>query len=136
MRMLGWLAYHFQWEPGVQSVEEVPEQELSGDVSDLLLVFIHVEEKDTEDRSHVFRKTLKQIKWQVNKVGYKNIVLHSFAHLGGQSASFDFAWSFLNDLAERLRNTGYQVLITPYGYTSEWHLHVRPDSVARVWKDF
>jgi len=135
MRMLGWLAYHFQWEPGVQTVADVPEQDLSGDVADCVLVFLHVEEKDMEERSHTFRKTLKQIKWQANKMGYKNIILHSFAHLGGQSAPFDFAWEFLTELAERLRNTGYQVWITPFGYTSEWHLHVRPESIGRVWKE-
>ena len=38
-------------------------------------------------------------------------------------------------LAERLRGTGYEVKITPFGYFCEWDLSVYGESLAKVWKE-
>ena len=137
MRMLSWLVYHFDWEAAEKRLDLEMEQPLSGAVSDALVAFIQLEEVDIERRSSVFRKALKQIKWQANKLGFRTLVLHSFAHLGSPaSASPDFAWEFLTELAERLRRTGYEVYITPFGYTCVWEMKIRGESVGRVWKEF
>jgi len=40
----------------------------------------------------------------------------------------------LERLAERLRGTGYQVWITPFGYVCEWDLSVYGESLAKVFK--
>ncbi len=136
MRMLSWLVSHFQWEAAEKTLEWSEEQPLSGEVHDALVAFIQLEARDAEHRSSVFRKTLKQIKWQANKLGFRAIVLHSFSHLGShEPATPEFAWDFLVELAERLRNTGYQVTITPFGYTCVWEMKVRGESVGRVWKE-
>src|SRR5688572_31719295 len=48
----------------------------------------------TDDRStSVVRQSLKHIKWLANKRALKHIVLHSFTHLGGDTASPAFAES-------------------------------------------
>jgi hypothetical protein len=136
MRMLSWLAERFSWQAADKTLDWNVEQEMSGDVEKALVAFIQLEERDAENRASVFRKTLKQIKWQANKKGFRRIVLHSFAHLGSrESASPEFAWDFLVELAERLRNTGYEVWITPFGYTCDITLSVGGDPIARVWKE-
>jgi hypothetical protein len=38
-------------------------------------------------------------------------------------------------LAERLRDTGYHVWLTPFGYFCEWELSVYGESLAKVWKE-
>ena len=44
---------------------------------------------------------------------------------------------FVDDLqgaATRLRNTGYQVTLTPFGWVCEWDLSVFGESLAKVFK--
>ena len=62
-------------------------------------------------KPHQFGATsgLKHIKWLANKRELKNIVLHSFTHLGGDTAEPAFAESFITTLSQRLSETGYNV---------------------------
>lgn len=83
----------------------------------------------------MLRQTLKHIKWRANKREFKNIVIHSFTHLGGETASPVCAEAFINTVAQRLRETGYQVWITPFGYFCEWDLSFYGESLAKVWKE-
>jgi hypothetical protein len=59
----------------------------------------------------------------------------SFTHLGGETAAPEFAERFIGTAAERLRETGYQVSTTPFGYSCEWDLSVYGESLAKVWKE-
>lgn len=61
-----------------------------------------------------------------------NVVLHSFAHPGGENASPEFARAFLMQLAERLADTGYTVKCTPFGWSCEWQIDVHGESLAKV----
>ncbi len=135
MKILTFQAKVFRWRPYEASLPDTPPAE-GGEASDAVVAFVHVEGKDvTEERYRsVFRQTLKHLKWVANKRGMRTIVLHSFTHLGGESASPEAAWEFFQALAERLRRTGYQVHITPFGWLCEWDLSVYGDSMARVWK--
>jgi hypothetical protein len=107
------------------------------EVREAVVAFIHAEERDegAGRRASVMRQTVKQIKWLANKRGLKNVVVHSFTHLGGKNASAPFAEDFLNELAGRLIEGGYQVRMTPFGYFCEWDLSVYGDSLAKVWKE-
>ncbi len=134
MKILSFLARNFRWEPFSQTLPEAPPA-APGAVQDALIAFMHVEAHDENDRARVFRQSLKHLKWLANKKGFRTIVLHSFTHLGGQNASPDFAWQFFQDLAQRLRDTGYQVEITPFGYFCSWQLDVYGDSLAKVYKE-
>jgi hypothetical protein len=98
-------------------------------------VFLHAEERDAAQRAGVFRHALKHVKWLANKRALRNVVLHSFTHLGAASAPPEFAQTFLIELAERLRATGYSVWLTPFGWFCEWDLAVYGDSLAKVWKE-
>ena len=83
----------------------------------------------------MLRQALKHVKWLANKRGLKNIVLHSFTHLGRRHRCPGFCRIFIDSIAERLRETGYQVWITPFGYFCEWDLSVHGESLAKVWKE-
>jgi hypothetical protein len=137
MKLLCFQAKRFRWKTHAKTLPEVPDQEVEREVKEALVVFLHAEASDAaEDRSSsVLRQSLKHIKWLANKRDLKNIVLHSFTHLGGETASSIYAESFLNAVAERLRETGYQVFLTPFGYFCEWDLSVYGESLAKVWKE-
>lgn len=137
MKLLCFQAKRFRWKSHSKTLAEVPDQEIEQEVAETVVVFLHAETADAgEDREKsVLRQTLKHVKWLANKRALKNIVLHSFTHLGGATAEPAFAESFMNAIAERLRETGYQVWTTPFGYFCEWDLSVYGESFAKVWKE-
>jgi hypothetical protein len=137
MKLLCFQAKRFHWNSYSKTLPDAPDQAVDESVEAALVVFIHAEAQDeaAERRGSVLRRTLKHIKWLANKRRLRNIVLHSFAHLGGRSGSPALADAFISELAERLRETDYRVWITPFGYFCEWDLSVYGDSLAKVWKE-
>lgn len=137
MRLLTFQARRFEWTTHRRTLEDVVEREVADGVEDAVVAFMHIEARDEGGaRSRAFRKTLKHVKWIANKRSLTRIVLHSFAHLGGENAGADFATTFIDDLAERLATTGYEVKTTPFGYFCAWNLDVFGDSLAKVYADF
>ena len=137
MKLLCFQAKRFRWKTHAKTLPDVPDQDVEEEVAETLVAFIHAEASDEieERRISVLRQTLKHMKWLANKRGLKNILIHSFTHLGGETASPAGAESIIVALAERLRETGYQVWITPFGYFCEWDLDVYGESLAKVWKE-
>jgi hypothetical protein len=134
MKLLTFQAKRFRWKSFSKTLAEAEDLEVDETVEQAVVVFLHAEEADAARRDSVFRKTLKHVKWLANKRGLRNVVLHSFTHLGAASAPPEFARDFLGELAERLRATGYATWITPFGWFCEWDLSVYGDSLAKVWK--
>ena len=63
-------------------------------------------------------------------------MLHSFAHLGGDSAAPAQAQQVARGDGPTLAPfTGYQVWMTPFGYFCEWDISVYGESLAKVWKE-
>jgi hypothetical protein len=137
MKLLCFQAKRFRWKTHSKTLRAVPDREVDQEVAETLVVFLHAEVADAaDDRStSVVRQSLKHIKWLANKRALKNIVLHSFTHLGGDTAAPAFAESVIDTTAARLRETGYQVWTTPFGYFCEWDLSVYGESLAKVWKE-
>lgn len=134
MKLLLFQAKKFYWQTFSKTLDDVPEQEVTETIHEALVVFLHAEVED-ETKPKIETKVIKNIKWLANKRQLKNIVLHSFTHLSGSTASSEFAQALLNGLDERLANTGYEVWQTPFGYFCEWDLSVYGDSLAKVFKE-
>lgn len=137
MKLLCLQARRFRWKTHAKTLAEVPDREVEETVDEAVIVFFHAEAADEAPgrRGSVLRQALKHVKWLANKRGLKNIVFHSFAHLGGAGASAAFTEALIAEAAERLRATGYSVWLTPFGYFCEWDLSVYGDSLAKVWKE-
>jgi len=135
VKLLMFQAKRFHFRSFLKTLSEAEDVNVDEDVPEAAVIFIHAEEGDESRRSKVFTKALKNIKWLANKRGLRNVVLHSFTHLSTSKADPQFAREFLEDLAERLQATGYNVWLTPFGYTCEWDLSVYGESLGRVFKD-
>ena len=137
MKLLTWLARRFHWKSYSKTLDTAPDVDIEDGVEDAVVVFLHAEQRDQapEARKRAFRHTLKHVKWLAGKRDFERVVLHSFTHLGAENADPDFAQGFLEELAERLRATGYDVRLTPFGYFCEWDLAVYGESLAKVWKE-
>jgi hypothetical protein len=137
MKLLCFQAKRFHWKTHSKTLPDAPEQEVDQAVESALVAFLHAEVQDAEEQrqNSVQRRALKHIKWLANKRQLKNVILHSFAHLGGETAAPELAERSIVALAERLRENGYRVWITPFGYFCEWDLSVHGESLAKVWKE-
>ncbi len=135
MRVLTFLADRFAWSPHVRTLADAGDA-APGEVTDALVAFLHVEAADVapDTTDGVLKKLLKHLKWLANKRAIGTIVLHSFTHLGGDDAPAPEALAFLTRLAARLRDTGYRVEITPFGWFHAWSIDVRGESLAKVFK--
>jgi transcriptional regulator of aromatic amino acid metabolism len=137
MKLLCFQAKSFRWKTHSKTLPTVPDQEIEEQIANTIVVFVHAEAADSQEqnRESIFRKALKHIKWLANKRELKNVVLHSFTHLGGETAEAEFARPFIQSIADRLGETGYNVRVTPFGYLCEWDLSVYGESLAKVWKE-
>ena len=137
MKLLCFQAKRFRWKSHAKTLQQVADQDIDEEVAETIVVFVHAEASDSVEarRASLLRQSLKHVKWLANKRAVKNVVFHSFAHLGGENAEPAIAESFINDVAQRLRETGYQVWTTPFGYFCEWDLSVYGESFAKVWKE-
>lgn len=137
MKLLCFQAKRFRWKTHSKTLPDVVDQDIDQEVYETVVIFIHAEAADgaAERTASVLRQSLKHIKWLANKRDLKNVVLHSFSHLGGSSAPAELAESLIGTLRQRLSETGYQVWTTPFGYFCEWELSVYGESLAKVWKE-
>lgn len=119
-----------------KSLPHVPDIDREESASDAVVIFFHSEAADEGDRKAVLQKFLKNVKWLAGKFGTKNVVFHSFNHLGVSKSSPEFAAGILDEAQDRLERGGYSVMRTPFGYFNEFRIHVAGDSLAKVFKEF
>jgi len=62
------------------------------------------------------------------------VVLHSFAHLSDSKLSVMFAEEVFRLIMEKLNAKGLETNMTTFGYFLEFKIHVRGESLAKVWK--
>ena len=134
MKLWMFLAKQFTFRPFEKTLPDASDGGGEVQLADTAVVFVHAEPQDETDAAGLETKFVKNVKWIAGKRELKNIVLHSFTHLAEASASPQFAETFLQSAATRLRNTGYQVTLTPFGWVCEWELSVFGESLAKVFK--
>ena len=128
---------HDWWyKTALKSLPDVPEIEKEESVKNAVVIFFHSEVEDEGKRESILQKFVKNTKWIAGKFDTKNVVLHSFNHLSSSKSSPEFARELLHDVVERLERTGYEVMLTPFGYFNEFKMHVAGDSLAKVFKNF
>jgi len=135
MKLLMFYAPSFWFKTFEKVLEDVPDTTIEESCENALVVFYHAEETDVDRRSSVLTKFIKNVKWLSGKFKTKNLVLHSFNHLSVSKAPADFTSALIAEVKERLINSGFTIVETPFGYLNEWKIHVAGDSLAKVFKE-
>lgn len=99
-----------------------------------LVIFINVEAEDEGNRDKAIKKAADNISWLAKKTNRNRVVLHSFAHLSESKSSIEFAEGALCAIKDRLNSKGFETSTTPFGYFLEFQIHVKGESLAKVWK--
>ena len=136
MKLLMFYTKEWWYKTASRTLEDVPVEDKEESMTDAVVIFFHCEAEDEAKYGGVLQKFVKNTKWLAGKFNTKNIVLHSFNHLSLSKASPVFAQTLLGEVSQRLGNTGYNVMVTPFGYFNEFKMHVAGDSLAKVFKEF
>ena len=135
MRTLLWYCERFAWRPAMQTLPDAPAAE-ADDYTQTVVVFVHVEPQDLTRGSSAETKLVKNAKWLARKWDVKQIILHSFSHLGQSKAEPEEAQALLTRAQQRLQQAGYQTVQTPYGYFNDLAIEAPGHPLARVFKSF
>lgn len=136
MKLLLFYAHKWWFKTASKSLPDVPDIDMEDSMDNTIVAFFHAEAQDEEKGKGVLDKFVKNIKWLAGKFDTKNAVIHSFNHLSSSKASPEFAEHLIEQASERLKNAGYTVLCTPFGYFNEFSMRVSGESLARVFKEF
>ena len=126
----------FGYNPAIKTLDMANINEEPALYKNVQTAFIQVEEKDEKKEAEVAKKFLKNLKWVCGKNKTKKVVLHSFAHLSESKASPEFTVKLFDHIEERLKNVGYEVKQTPFGYFLDLQVNAPGFSLARVFKSF
>ncbi|MCD6595134.1 hypothetical protein J7L68_05595 [bacterium] len=135
MRVLFWYFEKFEWIPSKKTIENAPDGE-PGICENAVAAFIHTEPDDEANSSKQVKHLIKQMKWLAGKWETKNVVLHSFAHLGELKSSPEFAQKLIELASQRLESVGYNVILPPFGYFLDIKLDAPGHPLARIYKEF
>jgi hypothetical protein len=124
----------FWYKPFSKTIESAPDAGPEKQFPESLVIFINVEAEDEIRTDKVVKKAVDNILWLAKKTSRTRVVLHSFAHLSESKSSPGFAEAALVGISEGLAAKGLTVSITPFGYFLEFRIHVRGESLAKVWK--
>ncbi len=136
MKLLMIYCERFAYKPQIKTLPDFPDFDQPEIFENVLTAFIQMEQEDEADPKYFETKLVKSLKWAAKKNGINHIILHSFAHLSMSKAGPYFTKSFFDAVEERLKNTGYKVSQTPFGYFLDIDVKAPGRSAARIFKSF
>ncbi len=136
MKLLMLYTDRFAYRPADKTLDDEPDCQDPGEITDTVVGLIHAEALDEENVSGVEKKLVKNLKWGARKNDTRRIVLHSFSHLAETKASAEFTKALLARIEERLTGAGYEVWQTPFGYFLDLDLQAPGRSTARIFASF
>ena len=125
----------FSFKPTIKTIKSMPDFSEEKEFKNVQAAFIQVEKEDEENETSVKKKLLKNLKWIAGKNNTKKIILHSFAHLSESKAEPEFTKSIFDNIEERLKNSGFDVEQTAFGYFLDLKVDAPGYSLARVFKN-
>ena len=136
MKLLMIYCNRFGYNPAIKTLDIADGNAKAAEFENVQTAFIQAEAEDTDNAKAVENKLLKNLKWVCGKNQTKRVLLHSFSHLSDSKADPEFTLGLFNKVEERLKNAGYEVWQTPFGYFLDLKLDAPGLSLARVFKSF
>ena len=136
MKLLMIYCDRFAYKPQIKTLPDFPDFISEEEFENVLTAFIQMEQEDEANPKYFETKLVKSLKWAAKKNETTHIVLHSFAHLSMSKAEPHFTKDFFDTVEQRLKNTGYEVSQTPFGYFLDIDVKAPGRSSARIFKSF
>ena len=134
MKLLMFDTNDFWYKTFSKTVESAEICDMKESTINSLVIFINVEKEDEVQKDKVVKKAVNNISWLAKKTDRKKVVLHSFGHLSESKSSIEFADDAIKTIKNKLTAKGFETSMTPFGYLFEFKIHVKGESLAKVWK--
>lgn len=134
MKLLMFDTNDFWYKTVSKTVETAETCDKEESTMDSLVIFINVEKEDEAQKDKVVKKAVNNICWLAKKTNRGKVILHSFGHLSESKSSIEFAEDTIKTIKDKLTAKGLETSMTPFGYLFEFKIHVRGESLAKVWK--
>jgi len=135
LRVLLIHAESFEYQVREKAVQEPEEFEASRSLSqmkDVLVAFCTIEKGDEKDPTQVAANGSSAVKEVADQVKTKNIMLYPYAHLSSDLASRDPAIRVVAKMEDLLKEQGYTVQRSPFGYYKSFQLHCLGHPLAEL----
>ena len=111
--------------------EELPDEFRKDRMEEVLAVFTTVESAD-EDNPYIVEDAASEISSIAEQVNTNRIMLYPYAHLSSDLASSQKAVPILKDLEHALRERGYTVKRSPFGYYKAFSLRCKGHPLSEL----
>ena len=125
MRLLLLHCEYFEYttrEQAIKNPEELEEESKTGRFENVVVAFCTVEKEDESNPDEVVTKASESIAEVADSVKTTRLLVYPYAHLSSSLAGRDTAISSIRELATRLRERGYEVHRSPFGYYKSFNL--------------
>ena len=112
--------------------EEVPTEQRSGRLEEVLVVFTAAEEEDEVNIGTISKNTAGAIADAAQKVRAERIALYPYAHLSSSLASPKVAVELLNTIRDELVTKGFEVHRLPFGWYKAFTLRCKGHPLSEL----
>lgn len=112
--------------------EEVPSEQRSGRLEEVLVVFTAAEEEDESNIEGISKNAAREIAEVARKVEAKRVALYPYAHLSSSLASPKTAIKLLDATAGALRELGLEVYRLPFGWYKAFKLSCKGHPLSEL----
>lgn len=138
MRALFWHLSYFKSTVTEKGRSPLVEEKGDGvtEAENCMLVLVAVEKKDEQNPVEILQKFVNFIEQHSLQIGVKTVVLHPFAHLFAELARPEVAVDLLKHAENKLREMGFEVYRTPFGWFNELEIKAKGHPISRVARVF
>jgi len=125
---------HYKVTMPTRLAEEVPEEMKEGEMENVLLAWVSVEEADEENPEYVAEKAVEDLAKVCGQVKAEGILLYPYAHLlfGSEPASPEAAIKILKLMEAGLKARGLNVRRAPFGYYKAFQVECKGHPLSEL----
>ncbi len=126
-------AYQVKKETPVAERPPEPKEEALGDV---LVCFTCFEKRDEGRVSELVGAFADNVRVDTERIGCRRVLLYPYAHLSKSLGSARQAKDFLRELDRRLREEGFEVHRSPFGWYKAFNLSCIGHPLAEMYREY
>jgi len=115
-----------------KDAQPIADEQKQGRMEDALVCFISAEEMDEKNISETSRLAVKEIEDVAKTVKTKQIVVYPYAHLSPSLARAESAREVFGHIVSTLRDSGYDVLASPFGYYKSFKISCKGHPLSEL----
>ena len=117
-------------------VAERPASPREEKLEDVLVCFTCFEKKDEQRLDEIVKKFVENVKVDITRIGCEKVLLYPYAHLSKSLGSARLAKRFLNDLAEKLSESGLVTHKSPFGWYKAFDLSCIGHPLSEAYREY